>query len=55
MKLIKLLFVMLPILIFSQNPVPENQLKHVYHYDKDFKQTDSISSYYYKEVLTESN
>ena len=55
MKLIKLLFIIFPLLIFSQNPVLENQLKHVYHYDKDFKQTDSISSYYYKEVLTESN
>jgi antitoxin component YwqK of YwqJK toxin-antitoxin module len=55
MKLIKLLFITFPLLIFSQNSVLENQIKHVYHYDKDFKQTDSISSYYYKEVFRESN
>ena len=55
MKLIKILFVILPTLIFTQNSLNIESSKRVYYYNSEFEQTDSINASYFKKVSFNSD
>ena len=55
MKLIKILFVILPTLIFTQNSLNIETSKRVYYYNSEFEQTDSINASYFKKVSFNSD
>ena len=55
MKLLKLLFLFLPLHLIAQNSLTSNGSNKVYFYDSELRQTDSINASFFKEVILKSD